>query len=198
LLPLCDDSNAAICPHATPRRAIATTRVTPLDAGYCPYLGQYPTPPASCVAPRRPISPGGMKPPLAVLWLAALLLGGCALWRPAQLPAGAGLRITLSDAIDGEGTASVRGKVYNDFDQAVEGVRYVVTIYSIKTQGQVLDRWQQQVDTQIPPGGSIPMRLAVESTQFGGKGTTRFGVKAFPVALDGRAVSPPAGWVTPD
>ncbi|MGH7786607.1 MAG: hypothetical protein ACRERC_07055 [Candidatus Binatia bacterium] len=139
-----------------------------------------------------------MRPTTTALLLAGLLLGGCAAWRSGPLPAGAGLRVTLTDVVNDTGSAKVRGVVHNDLDESVEGVRYVVTVYSTKDMGKVLDRWQQQVDTRIAPGGTSPMRLAVESAQFGGKGTTRFGVEAFPVALDGRAVAPPAGWVAAD
>lgn len=139
-----------------------------------------------------------MRLTLSALCLAALLLGGCAAWRPGQAPQEPGLRVTMTDVVSGEGVATVRGVVASQFDQPVEGLRYVVTIYSTTESGKILDRWQQQVDGTIPAHGSTGMRLQVQSTQFGEKRTTRFGIEAFPVALGGRAVAPPAGWVAAD
>lgn len=139
-----------------------------------------------------------MKSTIVALWITALLLGGCAAWRPTQSAAGASLRVTLTDVVKEDGGAKVRGVVHNDLDQSVEGLRYVVTVYSVKSMSKVLDRWQHQDDTRIAPGGSTAMRLSVQSKQFGGASTTRFGVEAFPVALDGHAVAPPAGWVAAD
>jgi hypothetical protein len=109
-----------------------------------------------------------------------------------------GLSVTTTDVTSDGRIAKVRGKVRSRFKETVDGVRYVVTIHENGPTPRVLDRWQRQVDTRIEPGGTIMMRLDVESMYFGRAGTTRFVIEAFPVALGDETIPPPPGWVGTD
>ncbi|MGH7786608.1 MAG: hypothetical protein ACRERC_07060 [Candidatus Binatia bacterium] len=109
-----------------------------------------------------------------------------------------GLSVTTTDVTTDGRIAKVRGKVRSRFKETVEGVRYLVTIYEDGATQKVLDRWQRRVDTRIEPGGTIMMRLDVESMYFGRAGRTRFGIEASPAALGDQPVPPPNGWVGTD
>lgn len=108
------------------------------------------------------------------------------------------LSVTTTDVVTDGRLAKVRGKVRSRFKETVDGIRYVVTIYENGATPKVLDRWQRQVSTRIEPGGTVIMRLDVESMYFGRAGSTRFGIEAFPVALGDQPMPPPAGWVGTD
>jgi len=113
-------------------------------------------------------------------------------------PEAGGLSVTTTDVTTDGRIAKVRGKVRNRFGATVDGMRYVVTIYEDGATPKVLDRWQRRVDTRIEPGGTVMMRLDVESMYFGRAGRTRFGIEAFPVALGDKTMPLPAGWVGTD
>jgi hypothetical protein len=109
-------------------------------------------------------------------------------------PAGR-LQISTTDVTTSSQIAKVRGRVENRFDQPVNGIRYVVTIYSTGPPPKVLGRWQREVDTSLDPGEGKAMSLDVESMYFGQSGTTRFRIDAQPVKLGDQDMPLPEGWV---
>ena len=104
------------------------------------------------------------------------------------------LEVSTSDLTTDGHVAKVRGGVVNKFDQQVDGIRYIVTIYENGPSAKVLDRWQHEADTTIEPGGRAPMRLDVESQYFGAIWGARFTIQAAPIKLAGQAYPPPDGW----
>ena len=104
------------------------------------------------------------------------------------------LQVSTSDFSSDGHIAKIRGAVANTFDQQVEGIRYVVTIYENGPSGKILDRWQSEADTTIEPGDRAPMRLDVESAYFGANWKARFTIEATPVKLAGQPVPPPENW----
>jgi hypothetical protein len=103
------------------------------------------------------------------------------------------LQVSTTDVQTDGRIAKIRGGVQNTFDQQVEGIRYVVTIYENGPAAKVLDRWQHEADTTIEPGDRAPMRLDVESMYLLASGG-RFTILAVPVKLGGQPVPPPDGW----
>ena len=104
------------------------------------------------------------------------------------------LQVSTSDFSSDGHIAKIRGAVANTFDQQVEGIRYVVTIFGKEPSEKLLDRWQSETDTTVEPGERVPMRLDVDSKYFGAELKARFTVQATPVKLAGQAVPPPDGW----
>jgi len=104
------------------------------------------------------------------------------------------LQVSVSDFIIDGRIGRIRGTVANTFDQPIEGIRYVVTIFGKEPSEKLLDRWQSETDTTVEPGERVPMRLDVDSKYFGAELKARFTVQATPVKLAGQAVPPPDGW----
>jgi hypothetical protein len=104
------------------------------------------------------------------------------------------LQVSVSDFIIDGRIGRIRGAVANTFDQPIEGIRYVVTIYESEQPAKILDRWQSETDTTLAPGERVPMRLDVDSASFGTDLKARFTVQATPVKLAGQPVPPPENW----
>ncbi len=103
-----------------------------------------------------------------------------------------GLKVAVTDVTSDGRTAHFRGKVRNDYDQPVAGIRYVVSMMPPEG-GRVLDTYQRQVDTTLDAGETKRVALDVSNTYQSG-GRWSYSISATPVELDSKPFPPPPGW----
>ncbi|MEO8603012.1 MAG: hypothetical protein ABI629_10590 [bacterium] len=102
------------------------------------------------------------------------------------------LRVTVGDVTTDGRYAHMRGTVENRYDQPVDGIRYLIEIFTAGESTKVLDSWQREVTTSLGPGERKRVSLDVTSMYFGSSGA--FDVIATPVKLGGKDMPPPPGW----
>lgn len=111
-----------------------------------------------------------------------------------DLKGAVGLRIQTTGVTTDGRIAKIRGTVENRYDDPVEGIRYVVMVTESGPTRKVLDRYQREVATTIPPHDRVAMSLDVESMYFGQSGPVPFEIDAQPIKVGGKEMPLPLGW----
>src|SRR5262245_16522259 len=81
-----------------------------------------------------------------------------------------GLSISTTDVSSDGRIAKIRGRVTNPYKADVDGIRYMIRIFTTGDQPRLLDTFQRESSDNIPPGESTMMRFDVESMYLGSVG----------------------------
>jgi ankyrin repeat protein len=102
-----------------------------------------------------------------------------------------GLQLFATDVTTDGRFAKIRGRVTNGYRERIDGIRYEVILMASDA-ARPLDTLRYEANTTIEPGQDAPMHLDVESMYFGSD--TRILIRASPVKIGGREMTPPPGW----